>query len=320
MRALQAFAVAVLAGLCTLAQAQGQFPNKPVRFMVPYAPGGGTDVIARQLGQRLGEVWGQPVVVENKPGGNGIIGTDVTLKSPPDGYNVVIVVGAHLVNQVLQPTTMPYHAVNDVAPVSLLAHSPWVVVVNNDVPVKNLKDLVAYAKANPGKLRFGSSEPSSRLAGELFKQVAGVDMVHVPYKGGSQIMTDLLGGHIEVGFTSTFTVSPHHKAGKLRVLAVAGNKRDAALPDIPTAIEAGLPGYETYVWYGMYAPKGTPSAVVGKIQQDIAKVVKIPEVHAKFVSLGAEPIANTPEQFAAFTRSEYERYQKVIKDGNIKAE
>jgi tripartite-type tricarboxylate transporter receptor subunit TctC len=154
----------------------------------------------------------------------------------------------------------------------------------------------------------------------LFKQVAGVDMLHVPYKGGSQIMTDLLGGHIEVGFTSTFTVTPHHRSGKLRVLAVAGNKRDPALPDIPTAIEAGLPNYETYVWYGMYAPKGTPPAIVHKIQQDIASIVKIPEVREKFVSLGAEPIANTPEQFAAFTRSEFDRYAKVIRDGNIKAE
>ncbi len=318
MRPLQAVAAAFLAGLCTVAAAQ--FPTKPVRIMVPYAPGGGTDVIARQLAQRLGDVWGQPVVVENKPGGNGIIGTDVTLKSAPDGHNLVIVVGAHVVNQVLTPASMPYHAVNDVTPVSLLAHSPWVVVVNNEVPVKNLRELVAYAKANPGKLRFGSSEPSSRLAGEMFKQVAGVEMVHVPYKGGSQIMTDLLGGHIEAGFTSTFTVTPHHRSGKLRVLAIAGNKRDPAMPEIPTAVEAGLPGYETYVWYGMYAPKGTPAAVVQKIQQDIAKVVAIPEVREKFVSLGAEPIANTPEQFAAFTRSEFDRYAKVIKDGNIKAE
>jgi tripartite-type tricarboxylate transporter receptor subunit TctC len=145
-------------------------------------------------------------------------------------------------------------------------------------------------------------------------------MVHVPYKGGSQIMTDLLGGHIEAGFTSTFTVTPHHRSGKLRVLAVAGKERDAAMPDVPTAVEAGLPGYETYVWYGMYAPKGTPAAVVSKIQQDISRIVKIPEVREKFVSLGAEPIANTPEQFTAFTRSEFERYSKVIKDGNIKAD
>jgi tripartite-type tricarboxylate transporter receptor subunit TctC len=277
-------------------------------------------VIARQLGQRLGEMWGQAVVIENKPGGNGIIGTDVTLKSPPDGYNLVIVVGAHVVNQALTPAAMPYHAVNDVAPVTLLAQAPWVVVVNNDVPAKNLREFIAYAKANPGKLRFGTSEPSSRLAGELFKQVAGVDMVHVPYKGGSQAMTDLLGGHIEVIFGSTFTVAPHHRTGKVRALAVAGTKRDAALPDVPTAAEAGLANYETYVWYGMYAPKGTPDAVVRKIQQDIEKIVRIPEMREKFISLGAEPIANTPEQFAAFTRSEYDRYAKVIKDGNIKPE
>jgi tripartite-type tricarboxylate transporter receptor subunit TctC len=310
---------AALAAALVAAPALAQYPQKTVRIMVPYAPGGGTDVIARNLAQKLSDAWGQPVVVENKPGGNGIIGTDVVLKSPPDGYNLVVVVGAHVVNQVLSKQ-LPYHAVNDVTPVSLLAQTPWVVVVGKEVPANNLTELIAYAKKNPGKLRFGSSEPSSRLAGEQFKQVAGVEMVHVPYKGGSQIMTDLLGGHIEVGFSSTFTVTPHYKSGKLKVLAVAGAKRDPSMPEVPTAAEAGLSGYETSVWYGMYAPKGTPREIVNKIQQEIARIVKIPEVRERFISLGAEPIASTPESFAAYTKAEYERFAKVIKDGNIQPE
>ncbi len=310
------FAAGLLATTSVWAQS---FPSKPVRIVVPYAPGGGTDIISRQLAQRLQESWNQSVLVENRPGANGVIGTDQILKSPADGHSVVVVVAAHVINPSLY-AKMPFDAVADVAPVTLIATSPWVVVVTPSLPVQTLRELTAHAKANPGKLRFGSSEPSSRLAGEQYKQQAGVDLLHVPYKGGAQIMTDLLGGHIEVGFTSTLTVLQHYKSGKLRVLAVAGKTRHESLPDVPTAVEAGMGAYETYAWYGMYAPKGTPAEVIDRFQQELARIVKLPEVRERMKQLGAEPIANTPAEFAAFTRAEFDKYAKLVKQAGIQPE
>ena len=302
---------------CTSALAQ--FPSKPVRIVVPYTPGGGTDIISRALAAKMQESWGQQVLVENRPGANGIIGTEVMVKSPPDGHVVAMVVGAHVVNAVLQKN-MPFDPIADTTAVSLVATSPWVVGIWPGVPAQNLKEFIAYAKANPGKLRFGSSESSSRLAGEQFKQVAGVDMLHVAYKGGGQIVQDMLGGHVEVGFTSVLTFLAHHKSGKLRILAVGGKNRAGAMPDVPTAAEAGLPGYETYVWYGMYAPKGTPRDVTAKIQGEIARLVKLPEFAERFANLGADAVASTPDEFAAFTRAEHAKFAKLVKDANIQPE
>jgi len=259
------------------------------------------------------------VLVENRPGANGIIGTEVMVKSPPDGHVVAMVVGAHVVNAVLQKD-MPFDPIDDTTAVTLVATSPWVIGIWPGVPAQNLREFIAYAKANPGKLRFGSSESSSRLAGEQFKQVAGVDLVHVPYKGGGQIVQDMLGGHVEVGFTSVLTFLSHHKSGKLRVLAVGGRTRAGAMPDVPTAAEAGLPGYETYVWYGMYAPKGTPAAITSRIQGEIARLVRLPEFAERFAALGADAVANTPAEFAAFTRAEHEKFAKLVKAANIQPE
>jgi tripartite-type tricarboxylate transporter receptor subunit TctC len=314
MKRLLAFAAVLFA-----ATAHAQFPSKAVRIMVPYAPGGGTDIISRQIAQKLGEAWGQSVFVENRAGANGISGTEIVLRSPPDGHNVVVVVAAHVINASLQ-TKMPFDPVADVAPVTLIARSPWVVVMTPSVPARDLQEFVAYAKANPGKLRFGSSEPSSRLAGEQFKQLAGIDLQHVPYKGGSQIMTDMLGGHIESGFTSTLTVLQHYKSGKLKVLAVAGKVRHPSMPDVPTAIESGYPEYETYAWYGMYAPKGTPREVVARIQQEIARIVRLPDMQERLNQFGAEPIASTPDDFAAFTRAEHDKFAKLVRQAGIQPE
>jgi tripartite-type tricarboxylate transporter receptor subunit TctC len=309
----------VFATVLFAAAAHAQVPSKAVRIMVPYAPGGGTDIISRQIAQKLGEAWGQSVFVENRAGANGISGTEIVLRSPPDGHNVVVVVAAHVINASLQ-TKMPFDPVADVAPVTLIARSPWVVVMTPSVPARDLQEFVAYAKANPGKLRFGSSEPSSRLAGEQFKQLAGIDLQHVPYKGGSQIMTDMLGGHIESGFTSTLTVLQHYKSGKLKVLAVAGRVRHPSMPDVPTAIESGYPEYETYAWYGMYAPKGTPREVVARIQQEIARIVRLPDMQERLNQFGAEPIASTPDDFAAFTRAEHDKFAKLVRQAGIQPE
>ena len=316
---MRIFAAVIAALVAVAAHAQTVFPTKPVRIVVPYAPGGGTDIISRQIAQKLGEAWGQNVFVENRPGANGITGTDLVLKSAPDGHSLVVGVAAHVINSSLQ-TKMPYDPVADVAPVTLIARSPWVIVSIPTLPAKTLGEFVAYAKANPGKLRFGSSEPSSRLAGEQFKQLAGINLEHIPYKGGSQIMTDMLGGQIETGFTSTLTVLQHYKSGKLKVLAVAGKARHASMPDVPTAIEAGYPEYETYAWYGMYAPKGTPKEIVARIQQEIARVVKRPDTEERLGQFGAEPIASTPEDFAAFTKAESEKFARLIKAAGIQPE
>ncbi len=312
------FAFVGLALLAGAVHAQPAFPTKPVRIVVPYAPGGGTDIISRTIAQKLGESWGQTVFVENRAGANGITGTDLVVKSPPDGHNLVVVVAAHVINPSLQ-TKMPFDPVADMAPVTLIAQSPWVIVVIPSLPT-TLKEFVAYAKANPGKLRFGSSEPSSRLAGEQFKQLAGINLEHIPYKGGSQIMTDMLGGQIETGFTSTLTVLQHYKSGKLRVIAVAGKARHPSMPDVPTAIEAGYPDYETYAWYGMYAPKGTPRETVSRIQQEIARIVRQPDMQERLGQFGAEPIASTPENFAAFTKSEHDKFARLIKAAGIQPE
>jgi tripartite-type tricarboxylate transporter receptor subunit TctC len=290
-----------------------------VHIIVPYTPGGGTDIISRALSAKLQEAWGQQVLVENRPGANGIIGTEVMVKSAPDGHTLAVVVGAHVVNGVLQ-AKMPFDPVNDTAAVSLLATSPWVIGIWPGVPAQNLQEFIAYARANPGKLRFGSSESSSRLAGEQFKQVAGVDLVHIPYKGGSQIVQDMLGGHVEVGFTSVLTYLPHYKSGKIRILAVGGRSRAGAMPDVPTAAEAGLAGYETYVWYGMYAPKATPRDILNRIQQEVARAVKLPDFAERFAALGADAVASTPDEFAAFTRAEHEKFARLVKAANIQPE
>ena len=312
-------ALIFIAGFMFAAAASAEFPAKPVRIVVPYSPGGGTDIISRQFAQKLSEAWGQNVFVENRPGANGITGTDAVLKSPPDGHNLVVVVAAHVINASLQ-AKMPFDPVADVAPVTLIARSPWVIVITPSVPAKDLKELVAFAKANPGKLRFGSSEPSSRLAGEQFKQLAGIDLQHVPYKGGSQIMVDMLGGHIETGFTSTLTVLQHYKSGKLRVVAIAGKSRHPSMPDVPTAIEAGYPDYETYAWYGMYAPKGTPREVVSRIQQEISRIVRLADTQERLSQFGAEPIASTSDDFAAYTKAEHDKYAKLVKAAGIQPE
>ena len=292
------------------------YPAKTVRIIVPYATGGGTDILARLFAQKLGDSWGQPVIVENRPGADGIIGSELIAKSPPDGYNLVLVVAAHVINPSLK-AKMPFDILKDFTPITMVAASPWVVVVSPVVPAHNIRELIALAKAQPGKLTFGSSEPSSRLAGEQFKSLAGIELLHIPYKGGSQIMTDLLGGHIQVGFTSVLTVLQHYKSGKLRVLGVGGKNRSPSMPDIPTVVEAGLPGYEISAWYGLYGPAGMPKDITEKIQKEIARISTQPDVKERLLQLGAEPVANTPAEFAAFTQAEYAKFAKIIGDAGI---
>ena len=312
------------AAACSLLLAPGAvlaqpYPARPVKLLVPYAPGGGTDILARLFAQKLAERWGQPVVVENRPGADGIIGSEAIAQSPPDGYNFMLVVAAHVINPSLK-SKVPFDVLRDFTPVTQVAFSPWVVVVNPAVEATSIRELIALAKAKPGTLSFGSSEPSSRLAGEQFKSMTGTNLVHIPYKGGSQIMTDMLGGHVQVGFTSVLTVLQHYKTGKLRVLGVSGSMRSPNMPDIPTVSEAGLPGYDPVAWYGLYGPKGLPKEITAKVQKDIAAIAATPEVKDRLVELGALPVANTPEEFAQFTLAEHARFAKVVREAGIKAD
>ena len=304
-------AALALALVAPLAGAQ-QFPTKPVRLMVPYATGGGTDILARLFAEKLSQRWGQTVIVENKPGADGIIGSEQVAQSAPDGHNLMLVVAAHVINPSLKPK-MPFDVLKDFTPVTLVAASPWVVVVNPSVPAKSVQELIALAKAQPGKLTFGSSEPSSRLAGEQFRSLSGTELLHIPYKGGSQIMTDMLGGHIQVGFTSVLTVLQHHRSGKLRVLGVSGPQRSPTMPEIPTVGEGGLAGYDPMAWYGLYAAPNTPKEIATKIQRDIAAIAQLPEVKQRLVELGAIPVASTPDDFAKFTRDEHAKFARMIK-------
>ena len=312
-------AVLLLAAGVTHAQAQQQYPSKPIRLVVPYPTAGGTDIIARMYAQKLNEAWGQSVIVDNRPGADGIIGSEGVKRSAPDGHTLLLVVPGHLINPSVK-SKVPFDVLKDFAPVTLVATSPWVIVTSPTLPVTTVKELVDHAKANPGKISYASSEPSSRLAGEAFRLQAKVNMVHVPYKGGAQIMTDVIGGHVDVGFTSVLTALQHYKSERLRVLAVASKNRSPSMPTIPTAAESGLPGYETFAWYGLYAPAGTPKDILVKIQKEIARISALPEVRERLVQLGAEPAETTPDEFAAFTRSEFSKYAKLVKDAGIQPE
>ena len=305
-------ACAALALAATTAQAQ-PYPNKPVKILVPYAAAGGTDILSRVVADKLTQSLGQSFIVENRPGANGVIGSEQIAHSAPDGYNLMVVVGTHVINPYLQKK-VPYDPLKDFSPVTLVATSPMVIVAGLQQPFNDVKSLIAYARANPGKVAIGNSEAVTMLSGELFKSLAKLDMTQVAYKGGGPLMTDVIGGHIPTGVTSLTTSLQHYKSGKLRVLGVGSTKRSPAMPDVPTVIEAGLPGYEAVSWYGMLAPAGTPPAVVHKLQQEIHRIVADPAVRERFAGLGAEGVGNMPEEFGAFLKTESDKWGRIIKD------
>ncbi len=310
----------VLAGLAMPVAAQTSYPTKLVKIVVPFPAGGTTDILARILAQRMTEAWKQPFVVENRPGAGGNIGTDVVAKSAPDGHTLVMgTVGTHAINPSLY-TKMPYDHVKDFAPISLVATVPNLLVVNPNVPAKSVKELIALAKAKPGQLSFASSGngTSLQLSGELFKTMAGVDILHVPYKGSSPAVADLIGGQVSMMFDNMPSALPHVKAGKLRPLAVTTARRSPSAPDIPTIAEAGLPGYEASSWFCLLAPAGTPKEIVTKLSTEVAKILRQPDVKERLFSLGAEPVGNTPEQFAAFIKAETVKWAEVVKKSGAK--
>ena len=292
-----------------------QYPNRPIRLIVPSTPGGSVDTLARTIGPKLTERWGQQVVVDNRPGAGGAIAADLVAKSPADGYLLLLGTIASLATNVSLQKKLPYDPVKDFAPVSLVATQNLMLVVHPSVPARTVKDLVRFAKSQPGKLSFASAGngTGSHLSGELFKQVAGVDILHIPYKGVQPGMVDVISGQVAINFPSILSALPHVRSGRVRALAVTGAKRTRAAPELPTMQEAGVKGYESMTWYGIVAPAGTPQDVVSKLGGEVAAIVNQPDFHERLSREGADPVGSTPQEFGRFMQSEIEKWRKVIR-------
>jgi tripartite-type tricarboxylate transporter receptor subunit TctC len=298
-----------------------EYPTKTIRMIVPFAPGGSNDIMARLLSQHFTESLGQPIVVDNRPGASGIIGTEVVAKAPPDGYTLLMMSVTLAVNPSIRQK-LPYDTRKDLLPITLVASAPLMLVVHPSLPVKSVKDLIGYAKANPGKLNFASGGPGTtpHLAGEMLKSMAGLEMTHIPYKGGGPALTDLVGGQVQLMLENIPSTLPHVKAGRLRALAVTGLKRSALVPELPTLDEAGLKGYEIVGWNGLFAPAGAPQHVVTRIHGETVKTLAKPEVKERLATLGAEGVGSSPEEFAKFFEAEISKWAKVVKEAGLKPE
>lgn len=322
VRCAQSIGMAVLSmlmpGLLNAAQAQS-FPQRPVRMIVPFAPGGPGDVIGRTLSDKLAPLWGQSVVVDNKPGAGGNLGSDLTAKAPADGYTILLAANSHVTNGALYDK-LPYDPIRDFTPISMVAYYALVLVTNLDLPVRNLRELVDYARANPGKLSFGSAGTGTptHLAAELFRGVAGIDLVHVPYKGAAPATTDLLGGQLQGMFNNPVSALPQVKAGKVRAIATTGLQRSLTTPDVPTVAESGYLGFEAGTWFAMLGPAGIPRDVVGRLSADLVRVLNLPEVRQRMAAQGVEAVPGTPEQLGATMRADLEKWTRVIRAGNIR--
>jgi tripartite-type tricarboxylate transporter receptor subunit TctC len=318
-----AFAVLAAAAVSLLSSAAlAQYPNKPIRVVVPFPAGGTTDILARAASQKMSEAWGQPVIVDNRPGAAGNIGAELVAKSANDGYTLLMgTVGTHAINTALY-AKMPYDHVKDFVPIVLVAGVPNVLVIHPSVPANSVQELIAYGKANPGKLNFASSGSgtSIHLAGELFKVSTGVQMQHVPYKGSAPALTDLMGGQVQLMFDNLPSALPHIRAGKLKALAVTSSKRAPALPDIPTIAETGVAGFEASSWFGLLAPAGTPRDVVVKVNAEVAQWLASPDAREKLTTAGANAAGGSPEDFASHIAAETAKWAKVVKESGAKAE
>ena len=324
-RLSRVFALGIcVAGLSVAPAALGQtYPTKPVRVVVPYPPGGVGDTTMRAIAQQLSESLGQPFVIDNKPGASQMIGADAVAKAAPDGYTLFLGSVTSLAINVSSQKKMPYDPVKDFAPVSMLYFSPMYLVVNPAVPAQSVKELVALAKAQPGKLSFASigQGGSIHLAGEMFKSMAGVDITHIPYKGSAPALTDIIGGQVSLMFDAGVSALPQVRAGKLRALAITTAKRVDSTPDLPTVAEAGgLPNYEATLWFGLVAPAATPRDIVNRLSQELAKILRQPALQARFANLGVEFSASSPEEFATYIRAETLKWGKVFRDAKVEQE
>jgi tripartite-type tricarboxylate transporter receptor subunit TctC len=311
--------VLLLAAHTVLGQA---YPGKPIRMVVPFAAGAGSnDIMARLIAQKLSESFGQQVVVDNRPGASGIIGTDIVAKALPDGYTVLMMSLTFSVNPSLF-SKLPYNTEKDFQPVTMVASAPLMLVVHPSLPVKSVQEFIAHAKANPGKLNFGSGGPGTtpHLAGEMLKTMSGIQVTHVPYKGGAPALADLIGGQIQFMLENIPGTLPFAKAGKLRALAITDLKRSPSLPDLPTLDESGVKGYQIVGWNGLFVPAGTPQAIVNKLHTEVVAALALPEVKQRLATMGADGVGDTPQHFAAFIKSEIPKWAKVVRDAGLKVE
>jgi len=308
------FVLAVVAMLAGVGASAQDYPSRAVKIVVPFAAGGPADVYARFLAQRLQDAMGQPFVVEDRPGGGSVVGTDIVAKSPADGYTLLLMSNTHTVNESLMPQK-PFQLMRDFTPVAPINYSDLVLVVNPSVPAKSLQELIAMAKAQPGKLNYASSGPGTpyHMAGELFKAMAGLDIVHVPYKESSGARTGVLGGQVEMMFDAVTVMNEHVKAGKVRALATSGKARSSVMPDVPTLAEAGVPGYEAVIWLGLIAPKNTPPAIVNRLNAEITKIVARPDVQAEWAKQGASAMSMTPAAFERYLADDIVKWERIVK-------
>ena len=306
----------------TLAAQSAAWPTKPIRWISPFAPGGGADITSRIIAQKLGPALNQQVLVDNRGGAGGNIGVDIAAKAPPDGYTLVLgTIGPIAINVSLYKK-LPFDPIKDLLPITQAANALNVLVVHPSLPAKTVKDVIAIAKARPGELSFGSSGPGAtdHLAGELFKTLTGVNMVHVPYKGGAPAMLDLMAGQVQTVFSTVSTAIGAIKGGKVRAIAMTGDKRFELMPELPTIAQAGVPGFEVRNWYGVFAPAGTSKEIVTRLNSELVKVLQMPDVKSKLLESGIEALHSTPEQFATYIQSETKRWAKVVKDSGARAE
>ena len=323
-RILRSLAIAAAVSLCAGAgtSVAQQYPVKPIRLIVPYPPGGPADALARMIGQQLTATWGQPVIVDDRGGGGGVIAAELGAKAVPDGHTLFMAaIQTHAINPALY-AKLPYDPIKDFAPITPASFDPLLLVLNTSVPAANLKELVALAKARPGQLNYASTGVggSSQLAMELLKSMAGIDLIHVAYKGAAPAVTDMLSGQTQATFLGISGVLALVKSGRLRAVAVSSAKRSVVAPDVPTVAESGYPGFEVITWYGVAAPAGTPASIIRKLNTEIARIMRLPEVKDRLAAAGAEAVSMTPEAFAAFIKSEMAKWGKVIRDAGIKGE
>jgi tripartite-type tricarboxylate transporter receptor subunit TctC len=304
-----------------VAIAQVPYPTRPIRFISPFAPGGSTTAMARLIGQKLTESWGYNVIVDNRPGGNTIIGTDALAKSTPDGHTIILTTNTHVINPSLFPK-LPYDPIKDFAPVGNIYSSEFILVINPSVPANNLQELIALAKAKPGQLNYATTGAggSSHLANELLNILAGIKTQHIPYKGAGPALVDLIGGQVQMFINNPLTVIAHIKNGRLRAIAVTGEARVPALPQVPTFTESGLPGLDVKPWFCVLAPAGTPKPVIGKLSTELARIIAMPDVQEYLAKQGMNPFSSTPEQLATLMKADMAKWAKVIKSANIKLE
>jgi tripartite-type tricarboxylate transporter receptor subunit TctC len=313
--------ILVIASFCGASSTWAQgYPSKPIHVVVGFPPGGGNDIIARLVGAKMQEAWGQPVVIENKPGANSIIAAEFVAKSASDGYTLLVnATGGMSVNPVLY-AKLPYDSLKDFVPISMVGSFPLVLVVNPSVPAKTVGELVAYAKANPGKLNYSAGSTAFQVATEMFKQMTGIDVRHIPYKGSAASITAVIAGDVQMTIVDTPPLVPQIKGGRVRALAVTSAKRAGAMPDLPTIAESGVPGYEMVLWIGVFAPAGTPREIADKLNAEVVRIVNLPDIREKLDGMGVDPLGNSSEQVAEWIRREIARFGPVAKAAGIKAD